>query len=111
MRDDNDEDDENKRRCREHCGFSPLNMSRVVNHKKFPVVLERVKRQWQIAVAKQERNPQGEELDLVIAVYCEHGKHRSVAVAECLRHIGEQIEGLRVIVNHLCKQRCFFLRK
>ena len=36
----------------------------------------------------------GLALQMVIAVYCRSGKHRSVTIAECLRHIGETVEGL-----------------
>ena len=36
----------------------------------------------------------GLALQMVIAVYCHGGTHRSVAIAECLRHIGETVEGL-----------------
>ena len=47
----------------------------------------------------------GLPLQMVIAVYCRSGKHRSVAIAECLRYIGETVEGLMFLhpVKHLAK--------
>ena len=49
---------------------------------------------WRRAVAKQMEARPGLALQMVIAVYCRSGKHRSVAIAECLRYIGETVEGL-----------------
>ena len=50
----------------------------------------------------------GLALEMVVAVYCRSGKHRSLAVAECLRHIGETVEGLMFLdpVKNFAKPRC-----
>ena len=61
---------------------------------------------WRRAVAKQMEARPGLALQMVIAVYCRSGKHRSAAIAECLRHIGETVEGLMFFlhpVKHLAK--------
>ena len=49
----------------------------------------------------------GLALEMVVAVYCRSGTHRSLAVAECLRHIGNTVEGLMFLapVKHFTKPK------
>ena len=101
-----DEDHQERKERVRHPGFHPSTMHRIVNHKKFRFFIEGVQRQWRQAVASQRKYREDKELHLVIAVYCRQGKHRSVAIAECLRHIGEEVEGLKLTreVNYLSKK-------
>lgn len=94
-----------------HTGVHPEIISRIVENANFPRYLWDVRRKWRTAlVAREEEEASGAPgssgPELVIAVYCRSGKHRSVAVAECLRHIGDAAEGLEVAdVMHLSKKR------
>jgi len=86
-----------------HLGVHPEIIARITGHKRFPRWLQDVKRQWKEISARAER--EGEQ-ELVVALYCRMGKHRSVAATECLRYIAETVEGILVEpVLHLSKPR------
>jgi hypothetical protein len=97
--------DPNAKQTTGHPGVHPEILNRIVHHRRFKSYLEEVARRWRQAVAVQKRA--GLELEMVVAVYCRSGKHRSVAIAECLRYIGDTVEGLRLNgeVKYLSKQR------
>jgi hypothetical protein len=78
-------------------GVHPEIIDRLVHHSHFKWYLKDVvKRQWKEILAK--KRAEGDVApSLVIAVYCRSGKHRSVAVAECLKYIGEKAESLDVL--------------
>jgi RNase adaptor protein for sRNA GlmZ degradation len=91
-----------------HPGIHPDIIMRIVQHWNFNGYMKHVKAQWKKAVAKQKHDrPDQKELEFVVAVYCRSGKHRSVAIGECLRYIGERVEGLRFVapVKHLSQKR------
>ena len=97
--------DPHHRKITKHPGFYPENMNRIVENRKFKPFLQDVSKKWRRAVAEQMKQHPGLPLQMVIAVYCRSGKHRSVAIAECLRYIGETVEGLMFLhpVKHLAK--------
>ena len=87
---------------RYHSGMHPSVISRIVYHHNFQKYLRYVKHIWKRWRASGP--------DLVVALYCRSGKHRSVAIAECLRRIAGSIEGMCVAdVIHLskCHWQCF----
>ena len=86
--------DRGNRKITGHPGFHPENMQRILWHKDFGSCLADVWVRWRRAVAAQMKDRPGKPLEMVVAVYCRSGKHRSLAIAECLRHIGEIVEGL-----------------
>ena len=55
-----------------------------------------------MALSKHGHEQPGKRPELVVAVYCKSGKHRSVALSECLRHVCASVEGFDVAkVLHL----------
>ena len=83
-------------RITDHPGFHPETISGIVNDKNFPGFLKQVRRKCY----RKAGSAQGVEFDFVFAVFSKRGKHRSVAIAHCLRYIGMS-EGLNVHVNYL----------
>ena len=86
--------DPHRRKITSHHGFYPENMNRIVDNRKFKPFLQDVSKKWRRAVAEQMKQRPGLPLQMVIAVYCRSGKHRSAAIPECRMHIGETVEGL-----------------
>ena len=82
-------------RITDHPGFHPETISRIVNDKNFLGFLKQVQKWF-----RKAGSAQGVEFDLVLAVFCKSGKHRSVAIAHCLRYLAVN-EGLDVHVNYL----------
>ena len=100
--------DPHRRKITSHPGFYPENMNRIVQNTEFKPYLEDIsKKKWRRAVTKQMEARPGLPLQMVVAVYCRSGKHRSLAVAECLSHIGETVEGLMFLapVKNFAKPR------
>jgi len=77
-----------------HIGVHPEIIERIVRHWHFTEYLRDVRRKWR-EVRERRRLQSDRTTSMVIAVYCRSGKHRSIAVAECLKHIGQRVEGLR----------------
>jgi hypothetical protein len=77
-----------------HIGVHPDIICGIVYHSNFRSYLKDVRSLWREAMSKKRSQP-GALPQLVIALYCKAGKHRSVAVAEVLRSIGEHVECLR----------------
>ena len=81
-------------------------MKQIIRHWHFDNYFRDAKQLWDAAVAYHNERQTGSPLQLVIAAYCRGGKHRSVAVAECLRHVATAVEGFNVDeVCHLSKPR------
>ena len=53
------------------------------------------------ALSKHRQEQPGKRPELVVAMYCKSGKHRSVAVSKCLRHVCASVEGFEVEVLHI----------
>ena len=71
-----------------HPGTHPNNISEIVNHRNFRKFLQRTAEpEWRKAHEQQRAAGRVEE-DFVVAAFCKSGKHRSVAIAECLCYIG-----------------------
>ena len=82
-----------------HIGVNPTIISEMVHHRNFKAVLLEIKQQW-----RDCKNAGA--TDLVVAVYCRSGKHRSVALAECLKHVAQKLEKMCVHqMKHLSKER------
>eukprot|EP00418_Pyrodinium_bahamense_P076976 CAMPEP_0179068408 /NCGR_PEP_ID=MMETSP0796-20121207/29987_1 /TAXON_ID=73915 /ORGANISM="Pyrodinium bahamense, Strain pbaha01" /LENGTH=510 /DNA_ID=CAMNT_0020765463 /DNA_START=109 /DNA_END=1641 /DNA_ORIENTATION=- len=89
-----------------HIGVHPEIISRITQHVHFPRYMRDVRRQWSRTLSLCMMGQRGVPTELVVAVYCRQGKHRSVAVAECIRHIAETVEHFHVQeVQHLSKAR------
>ena len=63
-------------------------------------------RKWRNQLARRQSNhvTSDELLDMVVALYCKSGKHRSVAVATCLEHILLTEEKFEAEVKHLSER-------
>ena len=89
-----------------HIGVHPEIIQRIIGHRHFYNYFRDAKQEWNRAVAYHNDKQPGSPLHLVVAIYCRAGKHRSVAVAECLRHVATAVEGFSVDeVCHLSKPR------
>lgn len=89
-----------------HTGVHPEIISRLVEHQRFPVFVQSLRHRWLQALTQRLQEHTGSELVFVVAVYCRMGKHRSVAVAHCLAHIGKEVHGFEVDeVKHLSRPR------
>lgn len=100
--------DPNAKHTTRHIGVNPEIITRIVHHRHFTWFLQDVEQQWRRAVALQRAQRSDQELSMVVAVYCRSGKHRSVAIAECLRYIGMHVEGLTLVdndVKHMSKKK------
>lgn len=83
-----------------HIGIHPEILSSIAQHRNFRSYLQDAKQQWTRALTARHQD----SAELVVAVYCCSGKHRSVAVAESLAYIGKVVEGMEVKeVRHLSK--------
>ena len=81
---------------RRHIGKNPAIMAKMSKHKNFRWFLRDVKYWLQSAVlARAAEVVPGSPIEVVLAVYCRAGKHRSVAVAEFLKHIFVKLEGFK----------------
>jgi len=89
-----------------HTGIHPAIIERITLHDKFPSYLLDLRKKWRRAVYQHSVEQPGAPVRLVVALYCRTGKHRSVAVAECLRHIAEAAEDFHVYgVVHLSRSK------
>ena len=80
-----------------HPGTHPEVLDRITRHRNFQGTVCQVQRRMKCIMAeKRERAGPNEKLELVAAFYCKKGRHRSVAMAECFRHVVENLEGFRV---------------
>jgi hypothetical protein len=65
---------------RDHCGLHATIIERVVFNDKFPAFLQRVRMQVVPALMSNS-------VPFRLGIFCRSGKHRSVAVAQILRHV------------------------
>ena len=82
-----------------HIGVHPDIIDQIVRHRNFPQFLKYVRARWR-SVIRTRRSRGDSTVSMVIAVYCKSGKHRSVAVAECLREIGQRVQNLNFVGRH-----------
>jgi len=89
-----------------HIGVHPEILTRLVQHPRFPRYIKSLRHQWSERWQSALQQQKGPELLFVVAVYCRAGKHRSVAVSQCLAHIGKAVQSLEVRdVQHLSRPR------
>ena len=81
---------------RGHVGNHPQIIARMAEHKNFRFWLSHVHREIRL-VLQRERTVR-------IGLFCKKGRHRSVAAAWLLKHIGER-EGWMCTVTHLCSHK------
>ena len=81
---------------RGHVGNHPQIIARMAEHKNFRFWLSHVHREIRL-VLQRERTVR-------IGLFCKKGRHRSVAAAWLLKHIGER-EGWTCTVTHLCSDK------
>merc|ERR1719487_1113047 len=81
-------------------------MAQLSKHRNFKWLLHDIKFRLQRAVLKRLEDAPTEPPNVTVGIYCKGGKHRSVAMAEFLKHIGKTLEGFETVrLTHLSAPR------
>lgn len=100
--------DPHKGRYRKHIGVHPEIIHGICENRCFASFLRNnVKSEWKrVLEAKRSKANSDNDIHLVVAFYCNHGRHRSVAVCEIMRHLFQICDGFRVnLPIHLASVR------
>jgi len=92
---------------KDHNGYHPEIMARLVEHEQFIGFVKRVRWQFEEAVdAERKQVADGAAPQIRIGLYCNAGRHRSVAFGLMLKHVLDQEACAQVQLKHLTITPC-----